>query len=57
MSGYKTYIVAAVLAAAVFAHSMGWIDDQVFQVIVGLCGAGGLAALRMGVSKTCGGGQ
>ncbi len=50
--GKKTYIVAAAVALAVFAHSLGWIDDNTFQVILGLLGAGGLAALRAGVTKS-----
>ena len=52
MAGYKTYVVAAAIALDVFAHSMGWIDDTIFQAILGLLGAGGLAALRAGVTKS-----
>lgn len=52
MSGYKTYLCAAGLALATFAKAMGWIDDTVYQALAGLFGAGGLAALRAGVTKS-----
>ena len=52
MNGYKTYTSAALIAFVVFAHTMGWISDQVFQLLLGLLGAGGLAALRAGVTKS-----
>ncbi len=52
LQGKKTYIVAALVAAATFAHSVGWIDDTLFQALLGLLGAGGLAALRAGVTKS-----
>ena len=51
-SGEKTYIVALIAAAAVFAKTMGWIDDSLYQTILALCGVGGLAALRAGVTKS-----
>lgn len=52
MNGYKTYIVAGLIGLATVAHTLGWIDDTVYQVILGLLGAGGLAALRAGVTKS-----
>lgn len=52
LAGSKTYLVAALLALATFAKAMGWLDDTTYQVLVGLLGAGGLATLRAGVTKS-----
>jgi hypothetical protein len=51
LAGKKTYITAAVLALATFARSAGWIEQTQYDLILGLAGAMGLAALRAGVSK------
>ena len=52
LTGKKTYLIAGAVALATFAHIMGWLDDGVYQMICGLLGAGGLAALRAGVTKS-----
>ena len=52
MGGYKTYISAGAMALVTFAKSMGWVDDHVYQILMGFLGAGGLAALRAGVTKS-----
>lgn len=52
LDGKKTYITAAVLGLASFALAMGWLDKEQYQVIVGLLGSLGLAALRSGVAKS-----
>jgi hypothetical protein len=52
LDGYKTYLMALAAAAAVFAHALNWIDDATFQMLLALFGAGGLAALRAGVTKS-----
>jgi len=51
LAGKKTYITAAVLALATFARSVGWIEQSQYDMILGLAGAMGLAALRAGVAK------
>ena len=51
LEGKKTYITAAVLALASFALAMGWLSKDQYQVILGLLGSLGLAALRSGVTK------
>jgi len=51
LAGKKTYITAAVLALATFARSVGWLEQTQYDLILGLTGAMGLAALRAGVSK------
>jgi len=52
LEGKKTYITAVVLGLASFALAMGWLDKEQYQVIVGLAGSLGLAALRSGVTKS-----
>jgi hypothetical protein len=51
LDGKKTYITAAVLALASFALAMGWLDREQYEIIAGLLGSLGLAALRSGVTK------
>lgn len=51
LEGKKTYITAAGLALASFALAMGWLSKEQYQVIVGLLGSLGLAALRSGVAR------
>jgi len=52
LTGKKTYIMAALLGLASFAWGAGFIDKSQYDLIVGLAGALGLAALRAGVAKT-----
>jgi hypothetical protein len=54
LEGKKTYITAAGLALASFALAMGWLSKEQYQVIVGLLGSLGLAALRSGVTRDTG---
>jgi hypothetical protein len=51
LEGKKTYITAVVIALASFALAMGWLSREQYQVIIGLLGSLGLAALRSGVAK------
>jgi|GEM_PF-1635898 len=51
LDGKKTYITAVVAAMASFALAMGWLSQEQYQVILGLLGSLGLAALRSGVAK------
>jgi hypothetical protein len=51
LEGKKTYITAGLLALMTFARSIGWLDQQQYELILGLLGSLGLAALRAGVSK------
>ncbi|MDD2902101.1 MAG: hypothetical protein PHU44_06665 [Syntrophales bacterium] len=52
LEGKKTYISAALLALATFARGLGWIDQSQYDMILGVTGAMGLAALRAGVNKS-----
>ena len=49
--GNKTYIAAGVMGLATVLHTSGLIDAVTYQLVMGLFGAGGLAALRVGVKK------
>lgn len=51
LQGKKTYLIALGIAADVFAYKMGWVDESVYQLVLGLLGAGGLASLRSAVAK------
>ena len=52
LDGKKTYITAVAAALASFALAMGWLTKDQYQVILGLLGSLGLAALRSGVDKS-----
>ena len=52
LDGKKTYITAVMAALASFALGMGWLTKEQYQVILGLLGSMGLAALRSGVAKS-----
>jgi len=51
LEGKKTYITALAAALASFALAMGWLNQEQYQVVLGLLGSLGLAALRAGVTK------
>jgi hypothetical protein len=51
LTGKKTYIMAAIMALAVFARGLGWLTQEQFEIIMGLAGSMGLATLRAGVSR------
>ncbi len=51
LEGRKTYLTALVLALAAFARAMGWLEQQQYEIILGLLGSLGLAALRAGMTK------
>ena len=52
LDGKKTYITAVVAALASFALAMGWLNQEQYQVVLGLLGSLGLAALRAGLAKS-----
>lgn len=51
LTGKKTYITAALLSLAAFARGAGWLSQEQYDLIVGLVGSLGLAALRAGIAK------
>jgi hypothetical protein len=54
LEGKKTYITAVAAALASFAMAMGWLSKEQYQVVLGLLGSLGLAALRSGVARGAG---
>lgn len=52
LKGKKTYITAVVMALASFAMAMDWLTQAQYQVVIGLLGSLGLAALRSGVTES-----
>jgi acyl-CoA synthetase (NDP forming) len=51
LEGKKTYLTALVLGVAAFARALGWITPEQYEIILGVMGSLGLAALRAGVAK------
>jgi len=51
LKGKKTYIVAGVVAATVFAHQAGIIDRTLYEAIMGILVALGFTALRSGLDN------
>lgn len=51
LAGSKTYIIAGVIGIATAARYLGYLSESTYQLVLGLLGAGGLAALRAGVAK------
>ncbi|MBW1918500.1 MAG: hypothetical protein JRI57_10850 [Deltaproteobacteria bacterium] len=49
--GKKTYLVALALALLTFARAGGWIDDNIYETLLGIMSALGLGALRAGLAK------
>ena len=50
LMGHKTYVCAALMALAAVGYAFAWIDRSTFETLMGVLGAGGLAALRKGVA-------
>lgn len=50
LQGKKTYILAAIAAVVTFVKYLGYIDDGMYQTLVGLLGAGAVATLRSSVN-------
>lgn len=51
MSGWKTYAAAAGIGLLAAARFLGWVSPEMYEALLGLLGAGAVAALRAGVSK------
>jgi hypothetical protein len=51
LTGKKTYITAAIMAFGAFARALEWLTPEQFELLMGLAGSLGLAALRAGVTK------
>ena len=51
LTGYKTYIIAALTAALTLAHSLGYIDEATFQTLLALLGAGGISTVAAKINR------
>lgn len=51
LQGYKTYIVAALMAIATFLHALGIIDDATYQAILAFLGSLGVATIAAKVNR------
>jgi hypothetical protein len=52
LDGKKTYISALILALATLVRSLDWVTQEQYELLLGLTGSAGLAALRAGVTKS-----
>jgi len=51
LSGYRSYIVAVLVAIATAAYQLNYIDLSTYQTVLGWLGAAGLATLRAGIGS------
>ena len=51
LSGYRTYIVAIVVAVVTGVYQLNYIDLTTYQTVLGWLGAAGLATLRAGIGS------
>ena len=52
LNGWKTYICAAALIGLSVAHNLGYISNNLYEILLPILGGGGLAALRSAVTKS-----
>lgn len=51
LKGYKTYIIAALIAILAGLKAMGYIDEATYQTLLALLGAGGLSTVAAKISR------
>lgn len=49
LQGKKTYILAILIGVMSAAKALGWINESIFQTLMGILGASGLATLRSSI--------
>ena len=52
LSGKKTYLLAAVAVVLTGLHVLGYINDTTYNLALTLTGAGTVASLRAGITKS-----
>ena len=50
LAGYKSYIIAALIAVLAGLHAMGYIDEATYQTLLALLGAGAIGAVSAKVN-------
>jgi hypothetical protein len=53
MSGYRTYIIGAVMIGLVLAKGWGWISVDTYQEIQAILVGLGFVTLRAGIKNDC----
>jgi len=51
LQGKRTYIIAALAAIVTLVKYLGYIDEDLFQMLLGLLGAGGVATMAAKVNR------
>lgn len=51
LQGYKTYIIAALVATLAALHALGYIDEATYQTLLALLGAGGLSTVAAKIGR------
>lgn len=51
LKGYKTYIVAALTAIVTLLHSLGYIDEAMYQALLALLGAGAVTTVAAKINR------
>lgn len=51
LKGYKTYIIAILAATVTAFHTLGYIDDALFQTLMALLGAGAVGSVAAKVNR------
>jgi hypothetical protein len=52
LKGGKTYVCAAALIGLSVAHSLGYVSNDLYDILLPILGGGGLASLRSAVTKS-----
>ncbi len=52
LNGWKTYFCAAALIGLSVAHNLGYVQNDLYDILLPILGGGGLAALRSAVTKS-----
>ena len=51
MQGYRTYIIAIIVAVVGIAHTAGYINDSVYQLLLALFNGGALMTIRAAITN------
>lgn len=49
--GYKTYIIAILTAVLTLLHSLGYIDDSLYQTLLALLGSGAIGTVAAKINR------